>query len=430
MRVIRIPLNATDSTQLTRILHVKGLSDWSIERVAEQHLRKGHVVVLHLEELPESEEAQTSLFTLIDSLKGSLVSRYPEYESHIVTISTSNYPMLSSLSLPHFSVFHMLPPSPSQQTDLFRQLLEAMMKEKLSRERGRREGEGVVCARVCVEMSCVVCVSADMRWMNKMMAYVSYFSSRLLLRQLEKVREERGEREGGRECDDLVCVVEEVSGVRISLLFDEVFAESPIGKENGEREAEKRRRVDEQTYISTDGLFYLPARPEDRDVFQFAIPPPPLAELFTVCQMCWGGGLAPAVVVVAGERELCAERILVISDFLSKISSEQVVEIRVTIQDETDLPVVFGDPASPVLGGLPLFIEQITNPLMHNPRCGLVVADVSVYGQYALRELLESGQSETHKNQIRKEKILFILRVPHAAEITAQISSRAHWIWE
>jgi hypothetical protein len=402
VRVIRIPLNTTDSSQLTRILHVRGLSDWSIERVAEQHLRRGHVVVLHLEELPESQETQSSLFSLIDSLKASLVARYPEYESNLFTFSTSNYPLLSPSALSHFSVYQMLPPTPQQQTELFQQLLEVHMREKL-REKGGLS--------VKVNMKCVVVVSSDMRWMQKLLAYVSYFSSKILLHKYTNTREGEGS-EGAIECE-----VEEVSAEEIRMVYHAM-------------EAERRRKVDEQTFSSVDGLFYSPTSPADRELFQFDIPPPPLAELFTVCQMCWNRSLCPAVVVLIGTVDANSQRISIITDFLTKISCSQVTETRVILQDESHLPTVFGDPASPVLGGLPLFIEQITNPLMNNPNCGLVVADVSVYGQYALRELLESGQSETHKNQIRKEKILFVLNIPSTSEVTSQISSRAHWIWE
>jgi len=285
-------------------------------------------------------------------------------------------------------------------------------------ERGRERR-----VRVRVEMRCDVAVSADMRWMHKMLSYISYFSSHLLRSKLPVGWDEREK--------ELLCVVEEVSERKISLCYylEEEEVKEEEKREKGEKR-ESKRKVDEQTYTSSDGLFFSPALSVDREVFHFDIPPPPLAELFTVCQMCWNGSLCPGVVVLIGSQDICAQRILVISDFLTKISSSQVTEMRVSLQDETDLPVVFGDPASPVLGGLPLFIEQITNPLMNNPNCGLVIADVSVYGQYALRELLESGQSETHKNQIRKEKILFILTIPSSADVTSQISSRAHWIWQ
>ncbi len=52
------------------------------------------------------------------------------------------------------------------------------------------------------------------------------------------------------------------------------------------------------------------------------------------------------------------------------------------------------------------------------------VARVNGTGQFILRELLESGQSSTHRLSVRKVRIIFLLNISDLMQ--PQIVSRAH----
>jgi hypothetical protein len=47
--LVKLPLNAVTPKNLRAVLNVRGISDWSVERMVEQHITKGHLVVFHLE---------------------------------------------------------------------------------------------------------------------------------------------------------------------------------------------------------------------------------------------------------------------------------------------------------------------------------------------------------------------------------------------
>ncbi|KNC70540.1 hypothetical protein SARC_16930, partial [Sphaeroforma arctica JP610] len=60
----------------------------------------------------------------------------------------------------------------------------------------------------------------------------------------------------------------------------------------------------------------------------------------------------------------------------------------------------------------------------------LVVAYVSVLGQFMIRELLESENSKTHRILIRKDRLLFIVCTTDNQPIQSQLESRSHVICE
>ncbi len=51
--IVKLPLNAMSPQALRGELLVKGISDWSVERLCEQSIAKGNLVLLHLEENPK-----------------------------------------------------------------------------------------------------------------------------------------------------------------------------------------------------------------------------------------------------------------------------------------------------------------------------------------------------------------------------------------
>ena len=56
----------------------------------------------------------------------------------------------------------------------------------------------------------------------------------------------------------------------------------------------------------------------------------------------------------------------------------------------------------------------------------LVSARVNEYGQYLLREMLEDGESRTHRQAVSLERVLFVLSIDDFAEVAPQTLSRAH----
>lgn len=60
--IVRVPFNSMTVADLQKILLVRGISDWSIERIVEQTIVKGGIAILHLEENPEDTQLQEDLF--------------------------------------------------------------------------------------------------------------------------------------------------------------------------------------------------------------------------------------------------------------------------------------------------------------------------------------------------------------------------------
>ena len=99
-------------------------------------------------------------------------------------------------------------------------------------------------------------------------------------------------------------------------------------------------------------------------------------------------------------------------------------------QEEGDKVKVFGAPDE-IQGGLFKFINEVNNPnLEDQSKYAVVVAHVSVTGQFMLRELLESGQSTTHRLAVNKDRVMFILSVNNGEDLQPQFFSRAHEIFD
>ena len=83
--------------------------------------------------------------------------------------------------------------------------------------------------------------------------------------------------------------------------------------------------------------------------------------------------------------------------------------------------------ASDIRGGLFKFIDEISNPNMTKGETpyGFIVAHCNEVGQFMLRELLESGSSNTHRLAVRKDRLLFIMDLLPSALLTPQLMSRS-----
>ena len=90
--IVKVPLNGLTPESIGQILRVQGISDMSIERLVEQAVQRGGVVVLHLEEIPEDPTLQEALVSSVKSMVASLLRRYHHYAGNIILAFTSNYP--------------------------------------------------------------------------------------------------------------------------------------------------------------------------------------------------------------------------------------------------------------------------------------------------------------------------------------------------
>lgn len=50
--LVKVPLNCITPVELRKILLVRGISDWSVERIVEQTIACSGIALLHLEENP------------------------------------------------------------------------------------------------------------------------------------------------------------------------------------------------------------------------------------------------------------------------------------------------------------------------------------------------------------------------------------------
>ena len=86
--VVRIPLNTMTIRKFRQILRVRGLSDWSVQRIMEQTLVRDGLVILHLEEMPEEVSIQEEFISALDDMFEELMRLYPESRSKIWCLIT------------------------------------------------------------------------------------------------------------------------------------------------------------------------------------------------------------------------------------------------------------------------------------------------------------------------------------------------------
>jgi len=137
--------------------------------------------------------------------------------------------------------------------------------------------------------------------------------------------------------------------------------------------------------------------------------------------------LKPAVVILTGTNDIQRETHEdFIRRYMKNIFGEKLQVNSITAKDDKDKEAIFGNPADPVMRGLFRWIDDVNNPVhMKNDTYGLVTFNVNDLGQFMIRELLENTESKTHKNSIRKDRIMFLVNIV-VGEISPQLYSRAH----
>jgi len=138
--------------------------------------------------------------------------------------------------------------------------------------------------------------------------------------------------------------------------------------------------------------------------------------------------VAPAVVVLHGDP---ADQVASEEKFLSCLKDRLggcMMVHSLVVNDKEDSVAVFGRPDE-IQGGLFKFINSVNATTLDNQsNFGIVVAQLSEVGQFILRELLEDGISRTHRLSVRKNRIVFILKLDLGTVPTPQTRSRAHVI--
>jgi hypothetical protein len=115
----------------------------------------------------------------------------------------------------------------------------------------------------------------------------------------------------------------------------------------------------------------------------------------------------------------------VLTAFMKQNFGENLHVTKISAKTDDDKESIFGNPSSPIMGGLLGFIDQITSDVYKREKeFVLVLVDANELGQFMLREMLEGGNSETHRVRVKKERVLFLVNVE--GQVSPQMESRAH----
>lgn len=129
--IVKVPLNSMTADSLNSILCVQGISDWSIERVVEQSLCKGHSIILHFEEVPRDQDVQDTLFAAVKQMLAGLLRRYPHLGGNVVYLFTSNYEPGAGM-LAHAVPVTVTPPAMERQAGHVGKMLRELVRKSAS----------------------------------------------------------------------------------------------------------------------------------------------------------------------------------------------------------------------------------------------------------------------------------------------------------
>lgn len=458
--VVKVPLNSMSPADLKRDLLVRGISDWSVERMIEQNLAKDQVVVLHLEEVPESFELQKQFHDLIKIVMSKLEARYPEARHKVVCLWTSNYPCSSSALVPEAAVVEVEAPDSATQHEIAEMVLSK-----------------AIDAAVPDEVSCLVELEVgpptgdDMRPIALWKNCLAYHTAELVAKVRSNESSARIMNDDGLgfqpDCT-LVGLTTEGSSV-----FDEVISvatSDSVGRENSRfassalvesgidplsstslrklkikimSGSDRNVRIliqrmcglaTEMTLSTEDGLFFWEAASDDSNLgcSNDSLSPTIKRKVDALLGMVRTGMLAPGVIVITGSPGAAGN----IRDSVAQLARARfdkiLAETHVEIRDEEDTKKVIGSAWDFPRGGIFKFLDEVTNPHSVSRKAGKTIGaifvDTNTEGQYMLRELLEGNRSETHRQSISKNGALFVITLDESADITGTLRSRSHVI--
>jgi len=469
--IVKIPLNAyLNAWNLNQILQIQGISDWSVERMMEQALTKGHLVVLHLEECPASFELQDSLFVCLQKmLERKLWFRYPEFKSNVLFVFTSNYGPSPTIRGFCREYCMLNPPTAEMQKQWLVRKLEAALSTLVFKrfqstcshqhQQHLSEQESLTSrlVQVAIDADAFPEATRDIRPLNAYWISLSF----ALGRRLSNDDVSMDDRPSNQ------------SSVKNHAIILKAFVRRPRRRQGqsttaaaaavGELEIGWDHQPVETTSVvmSNDGFFYYD------DPIQISAPPPSStnrldAKTRTILSMCLSGDLTPAVIVLRSpSRDWQLEMEELISSEIQSMMKDETtsfVSTSIELMEAEDESKVLGE-SGEIRGGLFRFIDDATNPnssfknkksdkdrlgdkddnkkrarttMNHNKEetdvC-MVKALVNEIGSTFLRELLESGdKSRTHRLGVSKRGLLFVVSLAQGSEMTPQLESRAHQV--
>jgi hypothetical protein len=406
VEVVRIPLNTTTPKDLHNVIYVKGLSDWSIERIVEQTLCKNGFVIVHLEENPEDQALQTELFALVHSMLNKTFDRYPDKRGQVIVVFTSNYepsPEIRSLVGGERGVMELQAPGPEVRTEWCQRSITGLMQRTAARG-------GVKAPAFEVDVASVLPTRVDMRQLDAWKQSVGYF-----LTQHVAARGASGESWG---CERVLIHLSPVGvgGLRLRCEFTDALSGA--------------RCSQPLELFSADGILMCPVEYKARIRANDALSGDTQMRLLALSEMVRREFIKPGVVVVQGGNSGArAAEVKRISHSLGWMCGPATTLTSLSLQarHDEDKASITGDP-DPTYGRLPRFISSINGPAQSKDALGVVLVECNVHGQFILREYLESDVSRTHVTAVRKERVLFVLNLDDGQALSPQVRSRANVI--
>lgn len=399
--IIKVPLNAITAGNLQRVLHVKGISDWSIERILEQTICKGNVALFHLEEAPSDPDEQSRLFTLIQNMLERLTRRYREWASNIFHLMTSNYEPATSISQVA-AVVQMKPPTREQQLDWLARGLSEVLQVNTERE------------VIEVVLDWEPAHTQDMRPLKKCLSTLGFHIAQHICRA-----------QGSQATRGGLCV-------RLTGETDCVTAH--LSSIDSEEEELKPQNL---TLHSADGFFFE----QLEDAAAYTVGGYCSQRLATIAIMVECGYLTPGLLLLTGQHSDRQLQLLALREWLHERYQDRLVQAEVTATEDADKALIVGHPHE-INGGLLRILNDTHTPTTYYgtdetvtakqdpPPILLIVAHVNQIGQFLMRELVEEGDSRTHTRAVSMSRVLFVLDIEDGSQISSPILSRAHDIIE
>jgi hypothetical protein len=430
-RIVKVPLNAMTPGTLTNILSIQGISDWSVERVMEQALTKGHTVVLHLEEAPEQPDLQDALYSCVEVMLTKLYRRYPEYRSNVLFLITSNYPASPGALALGESVFVR---NPSKETQIA--WCRRVLKERI-------QASGCEIDRVEMETS-PTSATGDVRplnsfWLSVGHALVRMYHDFHLEQHMVGSINNNSTSASANANKKIVFVTPSVRCNNNNTSNDEGEYQIHVGWKG----------IMEDILYSHDGFFYYSRGTLSHNIMSEGnnkLGKQIHAKTRVILDMAISGYLTPAVLVLHCksssnnnnniQNKLNDATTTIIEALKQRAEASQrgFVSQYVELTSHDDERKVLGDP-SEIRGGLLKFIDDATNPKIKrqrkDPDICCIVANVNEVGSLLLRELLEGGdKSRTHRLGVSKRGLVFIVTLIAGSLLTPQLESRAHDVRE
>lgn len=396
--VVKVPLNALTPANFRNILKVKGISDWSIERILEQTITKGNIALFHLEEAPEDIEQQAELFELICKMLEGMGRRYPEFMSHVFHLFTSNYVPAPSISA-RAAVIHMQPPNRDRQMEWLVSALKEQICGSLSR-----------ISELEISLDHKLPDTGDMRPLKKFVCTVGFLVSTHCHKYIKPHHDVK-----------LQVTLSGTIPTEIQVDF--------CGKQNSEETPQME--IPSLQMSSADGFFFYAGSDCTllHGVCGARVSDDFPSRIDAITSMVTSGYLQPAVIVLTGADSQREALLQALNLHMRALLGSRLVEVDVSARSEEDKVMLVGHPHE-INGGLFKIIGDANSPAsMKEPSSSqivLIVARVNEVGQFLLREMMEDGDSKTHSQAISMQRVLFLVSIDDGCHISSPLLSRAH----